>query len=126
MNESGRAVLSLLTANRVHPQQMLAVFDDADLPFGRLRLRTSGGSGGHNGIKSIIDSAGEGFNRLRIGIGRSGESQRGLTGHVLSRFSNDEEAGLPAVIENAACAIETFVQRGMRAAMDAFNRKQDQ
>ena len=70
MNLSGRPVLSLATFYKVPPERILIVVDDLDLPFGTLRMRASGSSGGHNGLKSLIEVLGQGFPRLRIGIGR--------------------------------------------------------
>ncbi len=85
MNRSGSAVQSLLVWLKIEPGQLLVVVDDADLPLGQIRLRPSGGSGGHNGLRSIIEALGgsEEFARLRIGIGRTAPLGTDITGHVL-------------------------------------------
>ena len=98
---------------------MLVVVDDADLPLGRLRLRTSGSAGGHNGLKSIIQELGTvEFPRLRVGVGRqAGE----LKNHVLGRFSADEKAQIDAAVKRAADAAELFAKENILAAMNRFN-----
>ena len=121
MNASGEAVLSLLTAFRLKPADILVIFDDADLPYGRLRFRREGGSGGHHGLDSIIGAVGAGFNRLRIGIARPEADQSGLRRHVLSRFSKAERAQLPEILDRAVRGVETFVQEGVQSAMNKFN-----
>jgi PTH1 family peptidyl-tRNA hydrolase len=121
MNDSGRAVLSLMTREGLTPQDILVVFDDADLPFGALRFRQKGGSGGHNGIRSIIESIGGDFNRLKIGIGRSESERGGLTSHVLGAFAKEEAESLEEIVKKAVAGIEEFVANGVLAAMEKYN-----
>ncbi len=88
MNLSGPPTLGVATFYKVPPPRILVVVDDLDLPFARLRLRMEGSSGGHNGLKSLIEVFGTGFARLRIGIGRdreTGEALRHVLGSVLGR-----------------------------------------
>ncbi|MFZ5898954.1 MAG: aminoacyl-tRNA hydrolase, partial [Bacillota bacterium] len=101
MNLSGRAAAALLDRFGLFTSEMLVVCDDMDLPFGRLRLKAKGGSGGHRGMQSIIESLGtDQFPRLRVGIGR-GED---VVDYVLGRFSEEEQAVLAEVIDAAARA----------------------
>lgn len=120
MNDSGDAVSRLLAYYHVPLTHLIVVCDDVDLPFGTLRLRPSGSSGGHNGLKSIIRSVGtQDFARLRIGVGRPrGDTIR----HVLGNFSRDEEGLLPPLLEVAGDAVLSALSDGPTAAMNRFNR----
>ncbi len=120
MNASGPPALGVATFYKVPPPRILIVVDDLDLPFGRLRLRSEGSSGGHNGLKSLIEVFGQGFPRLRIGIGRDRESGEAIT-HVLGRFSTDEEAALPALVDRCIVGIERWLEAGFEPAMIAIN-----
>lgn len=123
MNASGNAVGAAARWYHVPLDQLLVVYDDLDLPFGQLRLRPSGSSGGHNGMKSIIDRLGsEQFPRLRIGIGRG--QQAGAIGYVLSRFNAAEEKQLHAVITRAASAALSWQHDGIDVAMNEYNRRE--
>ena len=119
MNLSGWAVREIAAFHKLSPSDVLILVDDADLPLGRLRLRTSGSAGGHNGLKSIIQELGTvEFPRLRVGVGRqSGE----LRNHVLGRFSVDEKARIDAAVKRAADAAELFAKEDILAAMNRFN-----
>jgi PTH1 family peptidyl-tRNA hydrolase len=126
MNLSGAAVAE---AVRLLPMgdldtDLLVVSDDVDLPFGRLRLRPGGGAGGHKGLRDIIDHLGqEGFPRLRFGVGRPAHPSKDTADWVLEAFGPEEERALPARVEDAARAISTFVESGIRAAMNQWNRE---
>jgi len=119
MNLSGWAVRDIAAYYRVPYGDVLVVMDDADLPLGKLRLRTSGSAGGHNGLKSIIQELGtEEFPRLRIGVGRqAGE----LKDHVLGRFETHERESIDLAVKRAADAAEMFVKEGIAKAMNRFN-----
>jgi len=122
MNLSGQAVVRLSRAHAILPEQILVVFDDLDLPLGRLRLRPEGGSGGHKGMRSIIDALGtQAFPRLRVGIDRP---PNGVdpTEYVLQPFSRDEQILVAEVVERAAAAVECWLEEGILVAMDRFNR----
>ncbi len=127
MNRSGTAVAALAKWLKIAPSAVLVVVDDADLPAGEIRLRTSGGSGGHNGLQSVIEAFGnsEEFARLRVGIGRSGPVGADITGHVLSRFGAAERPVVDEAVKNAVAAIECCVENGLTAAMNQFNRKKE-
>ncbi len=121
MNRSGESVAAALSDTGIQPADMLVVYDDVDLPLGRVRIRPDGGSGGHNGIKSIIEHLSDsGFGRLRLGVGRP-ESDGDMIDHVLSPFSADEAEGLELLIERGVAASKIFIADGVRAAMQVFN-----
>jgi peptidyl-tRNA hydrolase, PTH1 family len=120
MNLSGSAVREAVNWYKTPLDDLLVVVDDIDLPFGSIRLRGKGGSGGHNGLKSIIAELGiDSFSRLRIGIGRGpGPATR----QVLSRFTSDEERVLPDVLQSAADCVLEWERSGIINAMNRCNR----
>lgn len=121
MNNSGRAVSVLLNFYGIPRDRLLVIFDDLDLPFGTLRLRSDGGAGGHNGMRSIIAQLGNtDFSRLRVGLGRP-PGRMDPAAFVLQDFSRDEALELPGIIERAVQAIETFVIADIATAMNQFN-----
>ena len=120
MNESGPPALGVATFYKVPPPRVLVIVDDLDLPFARLRLRMEGSSGGHNGLKSLIEVFGTGFARLRIGIGRDRETGEALR-HVLGAFSPDESAALPAVADRCIEGIELWLRGDIQGALNRVN-----
>ncbi|HEV8339349.1 MAG TPA: aminoacyl-tRNA hydrolase [bacterium] len=121
VNVSGAAVADLRRRHRVALENLLVVYDDLDLPVGQVRVRAQGGHGGHNGMRSIIETLGErAFPRLRIGIGRPPAGVDPAE-YVLSRFSPAEVPAVEAAVERGADAVELFIRRGIEAAMNAFN-----
>jgi PTH1 family peptidyl-tRNA hydrolase len=106
---------------------LLVIYDDLDLPLGRIRLRQSGSSGGHKGMNSIISTLGsDDFPRIRVGIGRpqtEGQSidEDAIVSYVLSDFSPEEEAIIKPAIAKVAEAIDCFLTQGIKAAMNRFN-----
>ena len=120
MNASGPPLLGIATTYKIPPPRILAVVDDLDLPFGRLRLRASGSSGGHNGLKSLIDVFGTDFARLRIGIGRDRERGEAIR-HVLGAFSLEETAALPAIVGRCIDGIDAWLSDGAVAAQNIVN-----
>ena len=123
MNESGAAVKKCLDYYKIPLDQLIVIADDSDLPFGAIRLRPQGGTGGHNGLKSIEAHLGtQAYARMRIGIGSSkGE----LTEYVLRNFSDEEEAALPQIVDRAIQGLETWILEGIEAAMQKTNRAGD-
>ncbi len=120
MNASGEAAIALLQWHKLPPESLLVVYDDLDLPFGKLRLRANGSAGGHNGIKSCLQHlGGDAFGRLRLGIGRAGD--RETVAHVLGTFPPEEARRLPELLDLAVGAIETAIARGLSQAMNEFN-----
>ena len=121
MNLSGRTVLRLSREREIPPERTLVVCDDLDLPLGRLRIRPKGGSGGHKGLRSIIDLLdSQDFSRLRVGIDRPAGSLDPAE-YVLQPFTEEEGAIAAAALERAAQAVETWLADGIVAAMDRFN-----
>ncbi len=122
MNESGRAVVPLARFYQIPPERMLVVYDDLDLPLGTLRLRPEGGSGGHKGMRSIIEHlGGQDFPRLRIGIGRP-PGRMDPAAYVLQDFAAEELPLLEETLERAVAAVETWLRQGIEAAMERYNR----
>ena len=128
MNRSGIAVSALMRRYSLEDEQLLVIYDDMDLPLGRLRLRPSGGSGGHRGMDSIITHlASDHFPRLRFGVGREGlEAVEGAAGYVLAPFSETEEQVVQHAVTLAADAAELFLRQGIEAAMNRYNSKKQE
>lgn len=121
MNESGPPLRALLNDYQISPDRLIVIHDDLDMEFGRLRLRRAGGSGGHNGLKSILQSLGTPeFGRLKIGIGRPAPGQDSAD-YVLEPFSDEETERLPDILDRAIRAVECVVAEGIEAAMNRFN-----
>jgi PTH1 family peptidyl-tRNA hydrolase len=118
MNDSGDPLGRVAGWWKADPADVLVVSDDLDLPFGRLRMRAGGSSGGHNGLKSIIARFGEGFPRLRIGIGRGGSE---TIDYVLSNFNAAEERELGLLIAVAVEGVERWLTRGPVDAIQFVN-----
>lgn len=122
MNKSGHAVSALAGFYGVPPEKLLVVYDDLDLPPGTTRMRASGGSGGHRGMRSIIRELGrQDFPRLRIGIGRP-PGRMDPADYVLQDFSAEEEPLLEEALAQAVAAIETWLREGVEVAMTRYNR----
>jgi PTH1 family peptidyl-tRNA hydrolase len=122
MNASGDAVWKIVDYHDIQTPDVLIVVDEIQLPVGRIRLRRSGSAGGHNGLKSVIQHLGDGFPRLRIGVGR-GDPRWDLADHVLSRFAAGERQTVEETIGRAADAAELFVAEGIESAMNRFNEQ---
>ena len=122
MNASGEVVRAVTDYFQVMPDRLLVVLDDADLPLGEIRLRGQGGSGGHHGLASIQQHlADTTCARLRVGIGRTADGRREITGHVLGQFSSAESELLERVLDRAADQVECWLKRGLQMAMNQFN-----
>ena len=123
MNRSGQAVRSVLDWYKFDTAAVLVVYDDMDLPVGRLRLRQSGSAGGHNGMKSIISHLGtQDFPRLRVGIGTANKGQEnGVVSHVLGKFAPEARKHINAVIPVAVDAIHLSLRKGVEQAMNRYN-----
>jgi PTH1 family peptidyl-tRNA hydrolase len=122
MNCSGEALAAVANFYKIGPANILVVLDDFALPLGRLRIRQSGGAGGHNGLESVImHLASENVPRLRLGIGAAPE--RGSVDYVLSRFFEEEKKQVETMVERAADAIKCAIDFGVVSAMNTFNRE---
>lgn len=119
MNQSGAALKAAIRQTDADPAaDLLVICDDIDLPLGKVRLRRSGSAGGHNGLRNIIAALGsDEFNRLRVGIGRSGEA----VDHVLATFKPGERELAAEAVATAADAAEQWLRDGIETAMSAFN-----
>ena len=118
MNLSGEPIAAVARFYKIPPAQVLAIFDDAALPLGRIRIRPAGSSGGHNGMQSILDHAGD-IPRLRVGIGAT--DGRPMIQHVLGKFLPDERPVLTEAIDRAVQAVDCLQRDGIAAAMNQFN-----
>ncbi len=128
VNLSGKAVGCLVNKYGISLNNLLVIYDELDLPLGKIRLRRSGGSGGHNGMKSIISALGsEDFPRIRVGIGRpqveglSNTDEDVIVKYVLSGFTPQEEELIKPAIATVAEAVDCFLAQGIEVAMNRFN-----
>ncbi len=120
MNLCGESIGPLMRQLGITPAEVIVVYDDMDLPVGRLRLRPGGSAGGHNGIKSLIQHLQtEEFPRVKIGVGRPGGP--GAVDHVLGKFSRNELEPIREATERAADAVESIIAEGLDRAMNRFN-----
>ena len=127
MNASGEAVSAAGRFFKIAPGEVLAVYDDVDLPLGTLRFRASGSAGGHNGVRSLISHlGGHDFPRLKLGIAPAGGRPAGerMVGHVLGRFSAEEQPALQQAVGRAVEALRAALSTGLEQAMNVFNRKE--
>ncbi|MFZ2634433.1 MAG: aminoacyl-tRNA hydrolase [Desulfosalsimonadaceae bacterium] len=123
MNRSGPPVRQLAKYYQLELDHILVIHDDIDILFGNLKIKSKGGHGGHNGIKSIIDATGGSeFPRIRIGIGRPDAHQRDVTNHVLGIFTPDEMQSLEPVLSNAVDAAQLILKKNITISMNQFNR----
>ncbi|MCP3169685.1 aminoacyl-tRNA hydrolase [Myxococcus qinghaiensis] len=126
MNLSGRSVAEAARFYKIPPEDVLVIHDELDLPLGRLQLKAGGGSGGHNGLKSIVASLGsEAFIRLRFGIDKpeGPNARERVAGYVLSNFDDGERRQLDELMDRAMDMTECWVREGLSVAMNRFNRK---
>lgn len=122
MNRSGQAARAVLDWYKIEPESTLVIYDEMDLPLGRLRLRLSGSAGGHNGMKSLIAHLGtQNFPRLRIGIGKS--DQKETISHVLGQFAPQERPIIESVLDLTTKAVEVSLREGIEKAMNLYNNQ---
>ncbi|MSP39257.1 MAG: aminoacyl-tRNA hydrolase [Deltaproteobacteria bacterium] len=122
MNRSGTAVKGVLEKYHGTSEDLWVVYDDLDLPFGRIRIRTHGSAGGHRGIASILENlAGAPFGRIRVGIGRPPMGMDAAP-FVLDSFSIEEKNRLGAILDRTAAAVGCLLQDGAQRAMEHYNR----
>ncbi len=121
MNASGESVAAIAHWFKIPVENIIVIYDDLDLPVGRLRIRLGGSSGGHKGIQSIIDRLGANeFYRVRIGIGRPNPG-RDAVDHVLERFTIDEGIAIANAIDSAANAAVYLLDHSITETMNVFN-----
>ena len=123
MNLSGEAVATVSRFYRIAPDQIMVVADDADLPLGAVRMKPSGGTGGHNGLASVIQHLGtQEFPRQRIGVARPVQEVRDIASHVLGVFTPDEQVMLNEVLQLADRQLQCWLEETLAKAMSLFNR----
>ncbi len=121
MNLSGESVGQLMKYFQISVEDLVVIYDDLDLPPGKIRLRQKGSHGGHNGIKSIIQHLGtDQFNRIRVGIGRPDPGQA-VPDYVLGRFSPDDQKKMDEAAEQAAEAVDCWKEEPFLQVMNKFN-----
>lgn len=121
MNQNGPVVQGLVTELGLTPHDLIVIHDDIDLPVGRLRIKRLGGSGGHNGIRSIqMALASQEFCRLKIGVGRPAPGEE-TADYVLSPFRKDECEIVEQALDHAVTALESCLSEGLEKAMNRFN-----
>lgn len=125
MNLSGESVRDIVEWYKIPPENLIVIYDDADLPAGTIRVRPKGSSGTHNGMKSIIyQLQSDDFPRIRIGIGKAPEGWD-LADYVLGRFSSEEAQVMGQSIERASEAAVAVMTEGIVSAMNRYNGKED-
>src|SRR5437870_8816480 len=124
MNRSGYPLVAIAQFYKIAPPEILVVLDDLALPLGRIRIRPGGGTGGHNGLESVIMQFGtEEIPRLRIGIGAA--PAEGSVDYVLSRFFDEEKPIVRASIDRAVEALKCAIDNGLVSAMNTFNKSEE-
>ena len=122
MNLSGKAAAQLTSKHGTNPGDVIVIHDEADFPLGRVKIKLGGSAAGHRGVQSLIDSWRiDAFPRIRIGIGRDGDSND-LIEHVLDPFLPDERPQAEAAIARAATMAVAILRDGVGAAMNVWNR----
>lgn len=127
MNLSGQSIRSVTDWYKLSPDSVLVIYDDMDLPLGKIRLRLSGSAGGHNGMKSTIAHLNtDKFPRLRVGIGKppTPKEDKDPISHVLGRFSGGETQLVSEVIQLVSDAVELSLKQGVEKAMNLYNNRQ--
>ncbi|MBW4441040.1 MAG: aminoacyl-tRNA hydrolase [Plectolyngbya sp. WJT66-NPBG17] len=124
MNNSGQSIRAVLDWYKISPEAVMVIYDDMDLPVGRLRIRLSGSAGGQNGMKSAIAHLGtQQFPRLRIGIGSAKSNEKDAVSHVLGSFAPSEKSTIDEVLDLTVSAIELSLKQGVEKAMSLYNNR---
>ncbi len=123
MNRSGLPLRNLTDYFKISPNDMIVIHDDMDLPFGAVKIVQNRGSGGHNGIKSIVEAFGtRDYIRVRVGVGHP-HTTTGVTGYVLGSFTPGEQRELDQVIQDAVTACDLIISKGVVKAMNQMNTR---
>ena len=122
MNLSGEAVGEAARFYKIPPGRVLVISDDVDLPLGKLRIRTGGSAGGHNGLKSVIQHLGaDQFPRLKVGVGGKPHPDYDMADWVLGKLQGEDKRVMDEAVKRAADAVECFLKDGPQKAMNSFN-----
>jgi len=124
MNDSGRSVAALARFHKLEPAEIVAVYDDLTIDLGRVKVTVTGSAGGHNGVASLIEHLGGGFNRYRIGIGPKDPPQMELSDFVLGKFNPDQEITVSQKLDHYVQGLELLLSRGVAPAMNQLNRRE--
>lgn len=123
MNESGKAVKEIVNSFKISLDALIIIHDDADIPFGRIKIVHFSSSGGHKGVSSIIEELGtEEFPRLKIGIGKNKE-YRDLTEYVLGKFNDEEIKLMPDIFSVCEEAVDVWMKEGISKCMSLYNSR---
>ncbi len=121
MNDSGRCLMQVMQFYKINPENIIVIYDDIDLPEGKVRIRAKGGPGTHNGMRSIVPHLGESFPRIRVGIGQPPHKDMELADYVLGKFSKESQKIMEDALVIAAKAAVEFVKNGIDKAMQKYN-----
>jgi peptidyl-tRNA hydrolase, PTH1 family len=122
MNLSGESIFAMMDYFQMDIDDLVVIYDDLDLPVGRIRLRQKGSAGGHNGIKSTISHLGtQEFNRIRVGINRPSNGMA-ITDYVLGRFTKEEQEMIKVAVERSADACEEWIKKPFLQVMNTYNQ----
>ena len=121
MNDSGRCLMQVMQFYKIKPENIIVIYDDIDLPEGKVRIRAKGGPGTHNGMRSILPHLGENFPRVRVGIGQPLHKDMDLADYVLGKFSKESQNIIESAIETAAKSAVEAVKNGIDSAMQKYN-----
>ncbi len=121
MNDSGRCIRQVMDFYKIPSENIVIIYDDIDLPEGKVRIRAKGGPGTHNGMRSIVSNIGENFPRVRVGIGQPPHKEMDLADYVLGKFSKDSQKTMEEAISKSADAVIELVKNGVDAAMQKYN-----
>ena len=122
MNLSGEAVGEAARFYKIPPDHVLVISDDVSLPLGKLRIRTGGSAGGHNGLKSIIQHLGaDQFPRVKVGVGEKPHPDYDMADWVLGKFQGEDKKVMDETVKRAADAVECYLKDGPQKAMNRFN-----
>ncbi len=123
MNQSGLCLSKVLRFYKINVEKLIVVYDDITLDVGGLKLATTGGNGGHNGIKDILKYAGGGFVRFRVGIGGKKHPEMDLADHVLGKITENERVIFMEKVNEFIVGLKLVVDKGANLAMNSLNRK---
>ncbi len=121
MNDSGRCIRQVMDFYKVLSENIVVIYDDIDLPEGKVRIRAKGGPGTHNGMRSIVSNIGENFPRIRVGIGQPPHKEMDLADFVLGKFSKDSQKTMEEAISKSSQAVIELIKNGVDASMQKYN-----
>ena len=121
MNDSGRCIRQVMDFYKIPTENIVIIYDDIDLPEGKVRIRAKGGPGTHNGMRSIVSNIGENFPRVRVGIGQPQHKEMDLADYVLGKFSKDSQKTMEEAILKSADAVCELIKSGVESAMQKYN-----